>query len=132
MPARIQLNRWLAIAAAVVLAATAAIHGSGYPSVSSAVGASGVNPALAAALRAVWLMVSFHLVILAIVVVLASGATSGRRIVLACALIPAADAALLLRFVGVFVGTLNLAAATILLVLSGLLHTGPQGLGGDT
>jgi len=121
MHRRIPLNRWLAIAAAAVLVATAAIHGSGYASVSTAVGARGLNPALGDALRAVWLMISFHLVLLAIVVIVASGVERGRRIVLACALIPAADTVLLLHFVGVFVGSLALAAATLLLVSSGLL-----------
>jgi len=122
MTGRIPLHRWFAIAGAGVLVATAAIHAAGYGSVSAAVGAGGVNPELAPALRAVWLMVAFHLVILAIIVVVASGAARGKHIVLVCALMPAADAVLLFRFVGVFVGTIDMVAATVLLVLSGLIR----------
>ena len=119
----IQVSRWLIIAAGILLVATAAFHGAGYPSVSSVILASGLDPSLVAALRALWLMFSVHLVILAVVVILARRVSGGRRIVLACALIPAADTALLLRFVGVFEGTLGLGAATVLLVLGGLLWT---------
>jgi len=119
----IRVSRWLITGAGILLVATAAIHAAGYPSVSSTMLASGVNPSLVAALRALWLMFSVHLVLLAIVVILASNVSGGRRIVLACALIPAADAALLLRFVGLFVGTFGLAAATVLLVVGGLLRT---------
>ena len=68
-------------------------------------------------------MFSVHLVMLAIVVILACGVSGGRRIVLACALIPAADTIVLLRFVGWFVGSISLAAATVLLVLGGMLWT---------
>ncbi len=116
-----QVSRWLIIGAGIVLVATAALHTAGYPSVSSTMLASGLNADLVAALRALWLMFSAQLVVLAIVVILARSVPGGKRIVLACALIPAVDAALLLRFVGVFAGTLGLAMATVLLVLGGLL-----------
>lgn len=119
MAGRLQLNRCLAIAAAVVLVATAALHASGYGVVSRTIGGSGVSPAFATALRALWLMYAFHLVIVAVVAILASGATADRRILLACALVPAADAAILLRFVGLFVGSSSLAAAAVLLVAAG-------------
>ncbi len=118
----IQPNRWLTFTAAVVLLATAAVHGTGYASVSSSIVAVGAKPGLVAVVRALWLMFSAHLIILAIVVALASGVAGGRRVILACALIPAADTALLLRFVGLFVGTFALAGATVLLVLGGLLQ----------
>ena len=44
-----RLDRWLTITAAVVLFATATFHATGYASVSGAVLASGVAPALAGA-----------------------------------------------------------------------------------
>jgi len=127
VPGTVQPNRWLVFTAAVAILATAAIHGMGYASVSSAIVAVGALPGLVAVVRALWLMYSAHLVVLAIVVCLASRVAGGRPVILACALIPAADTALLLRFVGFFVGTYALAAATVLLVLGGLLppqHTG--------
>ena len=118
-----RVSRWLIIGAGILLVATAAVHAAGYPSVSSTILASGLDPSLVAPVRALWLMFSVHLVILAIVVIVARSVSGARRIVLACALIPAADTALLLRFVGLFVGTFGLAAATVLLVLGGLLWT---------
>jgi hypothetical protein len=117
------VSRWLIIGAGVLLVVTAAFHAAGYTSVSGTMLASGLNPSLVAAVRALWLMFSVHLVILAIVVILAGNVSGARRIVLACALIPAADTAILLRFVGLFVGAFGLAAATVLLVLGGLLWT---------
>jgi len=116
-------SRWLVAGAGILLVATAAVHAAGYPSVSSTMLASGLHPSVVAAVRALWLMFSVHLVLLAIVVILAAGVSGGRRVVLGCALIPAADTAVLLRFVGWFVGTFGLAAATVLLVLGGLLST---------
>ena len=121
-----RVSRWLIAGAGTLLVATAAVHAAGYPSVSTTVLTSGLSPPLIAAVRALWLMFSVHLVLLAIVVILAGGVPGGRRIVLACALIPAADTVLLLRFVGVFVGAVSLAAATALLVLGGLLWKGPE------
>ncbi len=131
MSGSIQLNRWLIIAAGILLVATAAFHAIGYTSVSSAILASGAKPFLVAAVRALWLMFSVHLIVLGIVVILASGVSGARRVVLACALIPAADTALLLRFVGLFVGTFALAGATVLLVVGGLLQSRRQGSSGD-
>lgn len=118
-----RVSRWLIGVAAVLLVATAAVHAAGYPSVSATILASGLDPSLVAAVKALWLMFSVHLVLLAVVVTLAASVSGGRRIVLACALIPAADTAVLLRFVGWFVGSFSLAAATVLLVLGGLLWT---------
>jgi hypothetical protein len=118
-----QMSRWLIIGAGILLIATAGFHAAGYPSVSNTILASGLNPSLVEPLRALWLMFSMHLVMLAIVVILARSVSGARRIVLACALIIAADTALFLRFVGLFVGTFGLAAATVLLVLGGLLWT---------
>jgi hypothetical protein len=117
----IQVSRWLIIGGGILLVATAAFHAAGYPSVSGTLLASSLDPSLVAAVRALWLMFSVHLVLLAIVVILARSVSGARRIVLACALIHAADTALLLRFVGWFVGTFCLAGATVLLVLGGLL-----------
>ncbi|HTR04590.1 MAG TPA: hypothetical protein VMN82_15500 [Thermoanaerobaculia bacterium] len=124
MAAPVQPSRWLVLAAAVLLLATAAIHGAGYAPVTGAVAAAGVAPGLVNAVSALWLMYSAHLIVLAIVAALASGVAGSRRVILACGLIPAADTILLLRFVGVFAGSIAVAAATVLLVLAGLRQPG--------
>jgi len=126
----IQLSRWLIITAGFVLLATAALHATGYPSVSSAIVASGAKTFLVAAVRALWLMFSVHLVVLGIVLVLASGVPGAGRVVLACAVIPAADTALLFRFAGLFVGTCALAGVTVLLVVGGVLQARREGTNG--
>ncbi len=126
MAGSIPLNRWLVVAAAVVLFATAAFHATGYASVSSAIVATGAKPGLIAVVKALWLMFSIHLIVIGIVVILASGAPGARRVVLACALFPVLDTLLLLRFVGLFVGTFALAAAAVLLVSGGLIRRGSE------
>ncbi len=118
----IPLSRWLVIAGGLVLAASAVFHATGYSSVSSAMQASGAQASLVAVVRALWIMFSAHLLILSVIVILASGVPRARRVVLACALIPAFDTFLLLRFVGLFVGTFALAGATVLLICGGLLE----------
>ena len=130
MAGTIRLSSWLVIAAAVVLIGTAALHGTGYGPVTAAIEASNAKPFLVAAVKALWLMFSAHLVILAAVVVLANGAPGGRRVLLACALIPAFDTVLLARFVGAFIGTFSLAAATVLLIAGALVRAKPEGAGG--
>ena len=130
MTGTIRLNSWLVIAAAVVLIGTAAFHATGYRPISDAIQASNAKPFLVVAVKALWLMLSAHLVILAAVVVLANGAPGGRRVLLACALIPAFDTVLLASFVGAFIGTFSLAAAAVLLIAGALLRTMPASAGG--
>ncbi|MFH1177201.1 MAG: hypothetical protein V1750_07320 [Acidobacteriota bacterium] len=125
-----QLSRWLIIAAGVVLAGTAAFHATGYNSVSTAIQASGAKPFLVAAVKALWLMFSAHLILLSIVVILASGMPRARLVLLACAVIPAVDSVLLFHFAGLFVGTVSLAVAAILLVLGGLIQASPEDMDG--
>lgn len=127
-----QPKRWLIIAAAVILVGTAAFHATGYTSVSTAIQASGAKPFLVAAVSALWLMFSAHLIILSIVVILASRVQRARPVLLACAGIPAVDTVLLFHFAGLFVGTVALAAAAILLVVGGLVQTSPEATGGGT
>ena len=127
-----QLRRWLVIAAAVVLAGTAAFHATGYTSVSTAIQSSGAKPFLVAAVKALWLMFSAHLVILSIVVILATRLPHPRPVLLACAGIPAVDTVLLFHFAGLFVGTFSVAAAALLLVAGALVHSSPEVAAGGT
>jgi hypothetical protein len=77
-------------------------------------------------------MFSAHLVVLGIVVVLASGMARARPVLLACALIPAVDTVLLFHFAGLFIGTVSLAVAAVLLVVGGMLQGNPEGSSGGT
>lgn len=113
--------RWLIIAASVILFATALFHASGYNSVARAIEASNAKPFLISAVKGLWLMFSIHLIILSLVLIALSRGLQAKRLVLLCALFPAADTAILLVFAGVFAGTIMLAVASLLLIAGGLL-----------
>lgn len=116
-----RIARWLVLAGSVVLFLTALVHGSGYASLSGAIEQSGAKPLVVSAFKALWLMFSFHLIVLSAVFIAASRSPRGRRLVLLCSLIPLSDTALLFHFLGVFIGTLAVALATVLFLIGGYL-----------
>jgi hypothetical protein len=126
-----RLARWLVVAGSLILAATALFHATGYRDVTGAIQASGAPPFLVSAVKALWLMFSVHLLVLSLVFLAASRIPGGRRVVLLAAMIPLADTALLLRFAGVFVGTISLALATMLFLLGGVLLPPCAGVRGN-
>lgn len=113
--------RWLIIASSVILFVTALFHGSGYGGVAKAIEASDADPFLISAVKGLWLMFSIHLIILSLVFIAVSRSLQAKRLVLLCALFPAADTVLLLIFVGVFAGTIMLAVASLLVIAGALL-----------
>jgi len=115
------LARWLVVLGCIVALATAALHGSGYKGVTGAIHAVDAKPFLVAAVSALWLMFSAHLVILALVAALAAWTPGAGRIVALVALLPAVDTVLLARFVGAFIGTFLVAAVAVLFFAGGLL-----------
>ncbi len=117
--------RWLIAAGSLILFCTALLHGSGYPKLSAAIESSGANPIVVGAFKALWLMFSAHAIVLSVVFVVASRTPGGKRLVLLCLLIPAFDLVLLFHFLGMFIGTISVAVATLLFLVGGLLL--PQG-----
>jgi len=113
--------QWLIIAGSIILFCTALLHASGYSGVANAIAATGAKPFLVSAVKGLWLMFSAHLIILSLVFVVASRSSGGKWVVLVCALMPVFDALLLLRFVGIFPGSILIAAAAILFLIGGLL-----------
>ena len=120
-----KIARWLIVAGSVVLFLTALLHGSGYVQISSALEKTALKPFLIGGFKGLWLVFSIHLVVLSAVFIVASWTAKGRRLVLLCTLIPALDTVALFHFVGVFIGTIALAVATLLFLAGGLLL--PQG-----
>jgi len=116
-----KIGRWLVFAGSVILFLTALLHGSGYPSVSGAIEQSGAKPLVVSAFKALWVMLSFHLIVLSAVFTAASRSPHGRNLVLLCSLIPLSDTALLFHFLGVFIGTISLALATVFFLVGGYL-----------
>lgn len=120
-----KIARWLIVAGSAVLFLTALLHGSGYVQVNRVVEKSAMKPFLVGGFKALWLMFSIHLLVLSAVFIVASQTPKGRRLVLLCTLIPAFDTILLFHFVGVFIGTIALAVATLLFLAGWFLL--PQG-----
>ncbi len=121
----VKIARWLIVAGSVVLFLTALLHGFGYLQVSRVLETSDMKPFLTGGFKALWLMFSIHVLILGAAFIAASRIPEGRGLVLLCTLIPACDTTLLFHFVGVFIGTIALALATLLFLAGGLLL--PQG-----
>lgn len=99
----------------------ALFHLTGYVSIPSATPVDGLGKFFDAALRALWLFAGLHWLLIATVCILAakSGGRFVRKILVCCAIIILADAALLLWFLGPFIGAAILAAAgTAFLVAS--------------
>jgi hypothetical protein len=94
----VKIARWLIVVGSVVLFLTALLHGSGYAEISRVVEMSGMKPFLIGAFKALWLMLSIHLLVLSAIFIVASQTPKGRRLVLLCTLIPAFDTVLLFHF----------------------------------
>lgn len=99
----------------IVLAATAALHGSGYAEVQTAVAESNIDGVLSTAVGGLWLFASAHWLFLAILaVVTVSKATPLTRLVLGLIVaVLAVDIVLLLIHVGPFIGEALLGVAAL-------------------
>ncbi len=117
--------KWLIVMGSIVLLATAVLHSTGYREVTEAIQATGAKPLLVSSVKALWLMFSIHLFVLSAVFVSAISVAGARRVILVAAAIPLADTVLLFHFVGIFIGTIALATATVLFLLGGLLSPTP-------
>lgn len=105
-----------ALAGGVVLAATAAFHGSGYRSVMETASKGDIDPQLKMILGPLWIFPSAHWAFIAVVALLAAFAPSGRLILALCGGVVAADAAILYFNLGPFIGEAMLAASALLFV----------------
>ena len=114
--------RGLIIAASVILFVTALLHGWGYPKLSAEIAGSNARPLVVSTFKALWLVFSAHLIVLSLIFGAASRIPGGKRIVLVGLLIPTFDVARLSHFLGLlFVGTITVALAGVLLLAGGLM-----------
>ncbi len=121
MTRRENSSRWTLGAAGIIMVATAGLHAMGYRPLAQQLTASNINKAWIAGVEGLWLIFSLHLVILGALFLAAAvrpTGVSGTVLVIA-GLVPAADTVMLFTFVGVFVGTILLGIAA-LLVYSGV------------
>ncbi len=107
-----------------VLFASAALHSlAAYSRLSRALSASNLSVALQGALRAVFLLVAWDWIVIAIVALLAAFTETKLRkiLVLICGAAVLVETALTLAFIGVFVGNELIGTAAAFLIVGGLL-----------
>jgi hypothetical protein len=119
----------LAILGAVAMLVSAAFHGTlGYEGVVAALSQKGVDPTIVAALKAIWLIVSWHWLAIAILVLASSfGRTAPWRVVLlVCGIAVIGDALGAFAAIGIFVGDELLAVAGVSILAATALFQPPQ------
>ena len=124
--------RGLLVAAALILAGTAILHGSGYPVLSDALRDSGLARLWVGALQGLWIMFAVHLLLIA--GYLLAGALRPvlvqDRALFVCGLLLAADTGLLGGFMGLFAGTLLVGIAAVAVIVARLIRQRSPDAGG--
>ena len=102
-----------------LLTITALFHLAGYVEIPARAPGSGSPSFFDAALRPLWLFASLHWLLTAVICVLVvkTEPRIARTVLLCCAAIVIADAVLLYRFIGPFIGEAILAAAALLVMV---------------
>ena len=116
--------RVLVAFASVVLFASAALHSIlAYPMVSAALAVSNLSHSLQSAMRAVFLLVAWDWIVIAMIVLFAGFTeTMLRRIViLLCGVALLVQTGIMLRFLGWFTGSEMIVAAGLLIVSAGFV-----------
>jgi len=110
-------SRWTVGSAGVVMIVTAGFHAAGYRPLVEQLAASNIQAAWLAGVKGLWLVFSLHLVIVGSLFLLAGirPGCVGKTVLLIAGLVPVGDAIVLFSFVGIFVGTVALALAALLL-----------------
>jgi len=124
MSGRRNAARVLVAFGSVVLLAGAALHSMlAYPSVSAALAASNLSHSLQSAMRAVFLLVAWDWIVIAMIVLFAGFTeTMLRRIViLFCGVALLVQTGIMLRFLGWFTGSEMIVAAGLLIVSAGFV-----------
>ena len=129
MSGRNKAGRILVVLGSLVLVASTALHTvAAYPRLSAALGASNLPARLQGPLRAVFLMVGWDWVVIAIVALLAAFTETKLRkvLILICGAAVLGETVLTLAYIGVFLGNEMIGSATLLLLVGGLLvENGP-------
>jgi peptidoglycan/LPS O-acetylase OafA/YrhL len=116
--------RLFTVTGSVILFVTGCLHATGYSQVVLAgLAKQSVDPVVAGVLKAGWFTLSGEMLALAIIAFFASSMERGARIVLVCAVASAANAFLLLYFLGPFIGVYITAAVTLIFLVGGALQT---------
>ena len=115
-------GRWLTWIGSVILFLTAIGHGLRIADLQKMIVASGMKAPLDAILKGCWLAFSGEMLALAVIAVVASGFGKGGRIVLLCGATMAANAGLLMYFMGPFFGVYVSAVVALFFLAGGWLQ----------
>jgi hypothetical protein len=124
MNGRNKAGRIVVAISSIVLFASAAFHSLGaYPKLASALAASNLDPPLKAALRAIFLMVGWDWIVIAIIALVAAFTETSLRklLVLFCGVAVLVETGLTLAMIGFFIGNELIGSAAILMIAGGLL-----------
>jgi len=113
--------RWLVMIGSLLLLFGAILHVYGYTFAMPRVAATNAGPEIFKVFKALWWSFSVTGVVLCPVIVWASRLPSGRGLVLLCTVIPAANSVFMFYFLGLFIGSIILGIATLLLFVGGLM-----------
>jgi hypothetical protein len=130
MNGRSKVARIMVALGAVVLIAAALLHcGGAYPAVSAKVNASNLDAPLQKALRTVFLLVGWDWIVIAIIMLVSAFTVTTLRkvMVLVCGFSLLVTAAVMLGFLGWFVGTDMILASGLISVCGGLLFQRTSG-----
>ena len=119
-------SRWALGSAGMVMIITAGLHAAGYRPLAEQFATSNIQPAWVAGVKGLWLVFSLHLVIVGGLFLFAGirPGCVGKTVLLIVGLVPAGDTVVLFAFAGVFVLTVALALAALLLYAGVALHPG--------
>jgi len=106
-------------AAGIIMVLTAGLHAVGYVPLTRQLAASNLESFWLAGVKGLWLVFSLHLTIVGALFIAAAIAPrlAGRVVLSIAGLVPAGDTVMLLAFVGVFIGTISLGIAALLVYL---------------
>lgn len=123
-----KMPRILTALAAILLAATAAFHATGYGAIVDTVATSAMSSFFRKALPGIWLFFSWHLVALAFGLGWASlrGSSSARPLVSFIAILACADTLFVFSLAGLFAGSVLLSGAAICVVIAAVRWPGAQ------
>ena len=124
MNGRNKAARILVALGGIVLFASAAVHSVVYAKgLSPALSASNLAAPLQAALRAIFLLVSWDWIVIGVIVLVAAFTETKLRkiLVLFCGVAVLVQTGLALAFIGLFIGSEMMASAALLIICGGLL-----------
>jgi hypothetical protein len=129
MNSRNYLARVLVALGAMVLIAVALLHLSDYPKDLSAVSASNLGAPLQGAVRALYFLVGCDWIVIAIIMLISAFAVTklGKVIVLLCGFALLVNMAVMLAFMGCFVGTDRVLPSALMILCGGLLFQNTAG-----